>query len=161
MGNDRVELRYKKWMRIIFYTLVPLFLALSVYMFQAFLFGSQEQGLPFWIDLFFIVVSILAIVSCLAGIPHVYKMRITIDEEGITKEGIFDKYIGYDEIERIKVAKGLVEVAGKGRMNIIAMGNLYEHFEPAVELLAMHTKNYSDISFEGKAKYIQQYFDND
>jgi len=130
-------------------------------MFQAFLFGSQEQGLPFWMDLFFISVSVLAIISCLIGIPHVYKMQIIVDEEAITKEGIFDKHISYDEIERVKVAQGLVEVSRENGLNAIPIGNLYEHFDPAVELLAAHINRYTNIRFEGEEKYIQQYFGND
>jgi len=158
MVRDNIELRYKKWVRVIFYTLVPLFLVLSIYMLQAFLFGTQEQGLPFWLDLFFITVSALAVISCLVAIPHVYLMNITVDENGITKKGLFNKQINYDKIERIKVAKGLVEVSTENRLNAIPMGNIYEHFDPAVERLAEYTSGYSDINFVGKDKYIQKCF---
>lgn len=158
MERDKLEITYKKGVRLGIYVLTPIFLALCIYMFQAFLFDSQEQGLPPVLDMFFIAVSTLGILACLFAIPHVYKMNIIVDSKGIKKEGLLSQEFTYDEIQKIKVGKGLVEVRGEHMFDAISFGDLFANYGEAVALLSENVKDHSQITFNGKEKYINEYF---
>jgi hypothetical protein len=155
---DRVEVKYKKWVRIGTYVLTPFFLALCIYMLTSFLLGMQEHGLPFFLDLFFIAVSSIGVLACIFNIPHVYKMRVIVDSEGIAKQGLLSREIAYDDIEKIKVGNGMVKVVGGGMFDTITIGDLFTHFEKVVKLLSKNIENHSDITVKGKDKYTKEYF---
>lgn len=158
MERDEIEIRYKKWIRIGVYVMTPFFLALCIYMFQAFVLGSQEEQLLFVLEIFFVAVSFLGILGCLFIIPHVYHMSITVDSKGIKKEGVLSREFVYEEIHKIKVGNGLIEVIGAHIFDAISFGDLFTNYGEAVELLAENVKNHSQITFEGKEKYIKEYF---
>lgn len=158
MDRDIIEIRYKRWLRIACYILCPILLVMSIYMFQAFVFGTESNELPALFNIFMSLVSGLSILGCLLGIPVMNRLKIIIDSTGITREGLFTKKIAYDEISRIKVGKGALEIKGGGLFDAIIMGDLYQEFDDAVKVLASNVADSSDITFKGKEKYIKQYF---
>lgn len=158
MERDEIEIKYKKGIRIGVYVLATIFLGICIYMFQAFVFGTEGGQLPLVLEIFFVAVSSLGILGCLFIIPHMYSMRIIVDSKGVKKQGLLSREFVYEEIQKIKVGNGLVEVIGAHIFDAISFGDLFTNYGEAVELLAENVEDHSQITFKGKEKYIKEYF---
>ena len=84
--------------------------------------------------------------------------NITLEDDSISSTLLFlTCRIHYSQIEKIKSYKNKVKIYGE--KEVITINNLeYTNFDNAVRKLSPEIDNLSQISLEGKTKYIKQYF---
>lgn len=158
MDKNHIEIRHKRWFRIGFYILAPVFVVLGAYIFGGFALSSESNQLPMVFNILMVSCGVVTFGLGLFGPAHFYKLKLIIDEEGITRKGLYNKELALNDIRQIKVGKGLVEVTGDRFYNAISFGNLYRDFDKAVAILAENIGSYSDINFKGNEEYIEKYF---
>jgi len=104
------------------------------------------------------VVGGLTMLSSLLWIPHTLKFRINFGPDCIKQTGLLTKEIPYQNIEKLIVRKGFVEICGNSLFNRISIGDLYSNFSSATDILASKIKEGDKITLAGQKKYIDKYF---
>lgn len=161
MKNHQVVVKSKQWFRYFMYGCGILGSGMGA--FNAYQMWSSpstmskmENG-----DFAFILIfcaSILMAILMPIVIPQFYKLKLVFHKDGIKQHALSTKNIRYEEIEKIKIMNGHIEVRGTSFFDRITFGNLYTNFDTAVAFLANHTAERNDISFKGSEKYIDEYF---
>ena len=106
----------------------------------------------------FLVLFIL--VASVFSIFYLYKSKsmITIDEHGITEQGIFSNTtIAYGEIEKITFDTFLIHIESPG--SNISLGKLMTKFEKSCGFITSHIRNCEDIQIKGKKKALNSHFE--
>jgi len=103
------------------------------------------------------VVGSITILASILWIPHTYKFRINFGPESVKQSGLLSKEIPYKKIEKVVVRKGFVEICGSGIFTRISIGDLYNNFNNATEILASKIEDGNHITLVGQKKYIEKY----
>lgn len=101
----------------------------------------------------------LGAITILVGIlwfPYMQKFKIQFEPDGVKQDGLLSKKISYDNIEKLIVRKGFIEIRS-GFFKRISIGDLYTNFEDASEILAAKIQERDNINLSGKQKYIDEY----
>lgn len=151
METSEIEVVPKDSMKKSSSIFAPIFIVLG-----SFLVWDSSVNAP---NIYMAVIGSVGIIVCLIWVPVVHNLKITFGENAIQKKGFWPRQIAYDNIQKIVVRKGNVEVHGDGFFNVISIGDLYTNFEEANHLLASVLKNSDEIELKGSDEYIEQYLE--
>ncbi len=107
-------------------------------------------------NIFLPVLGALTILVGILWFPYMQKFKIQFKPDGVKQDGLLSKEIPYDDIERLIVRKGFIEIRS-GFFKRISIGDLYTNFEEASEILAAKLQESDNINLSGKQKYIDEY----
>lgn len=155
MDEIDLEVLPKKSVQAFRYLGTPIFFVVGLFI----LFDNNVFESPALNTLLFIV-GALTILMSLLWIPHTYKFRINFGPESIKQSGLVSKEISYQDIQKLVVRKGFVEICGKNLFKRISIGDLYMNFNPAIKVLQAKAEEEDQIVFTGQKKYIEEYFNS-
>lgn len=153
MGNTNVEVLPKKSVRAFRYLGAFIFFIVGVFI----IWNGQSFGLKSLRILTLLAGSLTMFLSLL-WIPHTYKFKINMDSNRIRQTGLLSKEIPYQDIEKLIVRKGFIEICGNNVFNRISIGDLYNNFNTATEILASNIGDGNQVAISGQRKYINEYF---
>jgi hypothetical protein len=106
-----------------------------------------------------IFLPILGSITILVGIlwfPYMQQFKIKFDSNGVKQDGLLSKKIPYENINRMIVRKGFIEIRSSF-FKRISIGDLYTNFEDASKILAGKIREFENINLSGNEKYIDEY----
>ncbi len=152
MEDDKVEVQFKSWLKILNY--LGSAFCIGGYIFMLSLLISENNA-------HFLLVTglLIAIAFSILWFINTYQFKIDFRTNSIEKSGVFDRQIAYDEIEKIQFYKDRIEIIGPGFANRVSIGNLNTNFEEAREQLASKIEGIDEIDLKGKPKYIENHIE--
>ncbi|HKK44610.1 MAG TPA: hypothetical protein VJ964_03760 [Balneolaceae bacterium] len=154
MDQTDIEVLPKKSVKAFRYLGIVIFIMVGFFIIS----NGRELDMPA-LRILTTIVGSLTILSSILWIPHTYRFRISFGPDSVKQSGLLSKEILYRNIEKLVVRKGFVEICGDGVFKRISIGDLYNNFNSATEILATKIKDGDHVTFAGQKKYIDKYFD--
>lgn len=158
MSNKSIIMRPKKWFRISNYIASVVGTVLFCYILYQVLFTQPED--PSFVLFLLAAVSIIGLISVLITIPNIHRFKIELHSDGITKQGVITREIKFDDIDKIVVRKGGIEVHGHSFLSTISFGDLHENFEEAADFLSDQITPDNQIEIKGKSENVKLFMEN-
>lgn len=154
MTSSPIEILPKKWFRIAIYICAPLIVAIGIFDIWM---TWMDTSIPTAVLVPFLILAVIVIVAGIISFPYINSKRIILDAYRVRQTGLFSREIPYEEIKKITVTNGRVEIAGEDFWKRISIGNLYTNFDSAIKQLAMNIEDVQGITIKGNKKYMAEY----
>lgn len=159
-SNDQsIIVKPKKWFRISNYIASVCGLFLFVYIINQALF--QQSGDLFFLLFLLIGVSAVGIVASLFIIFTQHRHQIIISEDRIAKHGFIHKEILFDEMQKVVVRNGGIEIHGEGLFETISFGDLHQNYHQARNFLSRKLSQDFKVDIQGKDEFVEQFLGSD
>ncbi len=158
MSDKSIIMRPKKWFRISNYIASVVGAILFCYILYQVFFSQPED--PAFVLFILAAVSIVGLLSVLITIPNIHRFKIELHSDGIIKQGIMTREIKFEEIDKLVIRKGGIEVHGHSFLSTISFGDLHENFEKASDFLADRIASDNQIEIKGNDKSVKLFMQN-
>ncbi|MEX2604269.1 MAG: hypothetical protein WD361_08690 [Gracilimonas sp.] len=157
MQNSVIVLAPKTWVKILYYITAPVFITLSIYLLYVHATKGLSTETPLIFDLSLILSAIIILIAYATSLPVFHRFRIELGEEEIVQYALRKKIIPFQNIKRIVVRNGGLEIHGKNLFNRISIGNLYTNFDEARNALGGVASSIENIKLKGNSKQIKSF----